>query len=166
MAIHISEKVIIRPSFLGDGNWSLKNLNHITVLFGKNGSGKSVLLRGIMTEDKEHTHYASPERAGDISYKVNLLPTQSNARTRADSRTKNTAPSYRPEVIARIIAYLAKRGAIRGEINRANPETIERMIGVLSPDFSFEITGGNPPYTLTRVDSKEIIGSVDNLSSA
>ena len=69
MAIHLNEIKINRPAHLGGGNWELKDLNNITIILGKNGSGKSVLLRTLRDQHKERSHYASPERGGEINFR-------------------------------------------------------------------------------------------------
>jgi predicted ATPase len=62
-----------KPKHLGEGKWYLNNLNQITILFGKNGSGKSLLLRSIANnkppikdgnkDSNNNTyHYIFPER--------------------------------------------------------------------------------------------------------
>jgi len=56
--------LLLKANFMGNGHWKLKNLSPITVLFGKNGSGKSVLLRQIRDKAPEENHYCVPERGG------------------------------------------------------------------------------------------------------
>ncbi len=51
MPIHVSEIEVVRPPHLGGGPWRLQELNNITVIFGKNGSGKSQLLRALRDLD-------------------------------------------------------------------------------------------------------------------
>lgn len=45
----------------------LEDVNDVTVIFGRNGSGKSQLLRFIRDQDKTRKHYASPKRGGQIA---------------------------------------------------------------------------------------------------
>ena len=51
--------------------WNLRKLSPITIIFGKNGSGKSLLLRKIRDMNKETCHYSVPETAGNIAYSSN-----------------------------------------------------------------------------------------------
>ena len=43
--IYKTEHTIQRPAYIGGGTWVVKGLTDITIFMGKNGSGKSVLLR-------------------------------------------------------------------------------------------------------------------------
>ena len=54
MAIHKSEIEVSRPGFLGAGQWKLKQLNDITIIFGRNGSGKSQLLRNLRSLNQNY----------------------------------------------------------------------------------------------------------------
>ena len=156
---------ITKPGHLGGNSWKLNNLSEITVLFGKNGTGKSLLLRNLRDQKKESYHYASPERAGEISFNANYMQEEFAFDTRAGKRTRNLAPTYREEVIARIQAYLAKRGNVRTADHKANPEELEGILHLLLPEFNFVIKGGNPPFELTRSLTGEKITSVNELSS-
>jgi len=78
---------------------------------------------------------------------------------------KNFSPGYRQQVITRIVAYLAQRGAARSDTVSGNPADIERYLRVLMPDFSIEITERDPHYRLTRIETDEPVGNADQLSS-
>jgi hypothetical protein len=45
MPVHLTQVTIPRIPQIGGGNWTLGNLTEVTVLFGRNGSGKSVMHR-------------------------------------------------------------------------------------------------------------------------
>jgi predicted ATPase len=47
---------IPRPEYLGGKYWNLKRLTPITIIFGKNGSGKSIPLRQIRKMNPELNH--------------------------------------------------------------------------------------------------------------
>lgn len=165
MAVHTKEFTITRPSYLGGGSWIIKRATDITVIFGKNGSGKSLLLRELRNQDKDHFHYASPERSGEITFNAGLVTEELTGATRASRRSRNIAPTYREEVIARIQAFLAKRGNLRTASPPEDPTELENMINLLIPDFSFAIKDGNPPYELLRSVSSQGVSSVNDLSS-
>jgi hypothetical protein len=63
MPPHVTDIDVVRPKFLGGGSWSLKGLRGINVLFGRNGSGKSLLLRKLRDLDPSSSHYIVPERS-------------------------------------------------------------------------------------------------------
>lgn len=166
MTVHSKNFSIDRPGHLGGGHWILEGVSDMTVVFGRNASGKSQLLRALLNQDREHYHYASPERGGEISYNPALMQEEFDSNTRANKRQKNIAPTYRDEVIARITTILAKRGDIRAEYIKHDPTEIQEILRILLPDFTFKIIGGqNPPYELERIDTGEIVKSVDVLSS-
>lgn len=165
MAIHLQTISVSRPPFLGSGTWSINNLNDITVIFGKNGVGKSILLRNLRDQNRETYHYTAPERAGDISFNPNYMQEELVASTRANRSAANLFPTYRDATIARIQVYLAKRGNIRKSSIDEDPSTIEAMLQVLMPEFIFKIKDGNPPFEFMRVLDRQPISSVNVLSS-
>jgi len=165
MAIHSNNIVIGRPAHLGGGQWELKGLNDITVIFGKNGSGKSWLLRTVRDQDKARAHYASPERGGEINFRPDFVHEESNIDTRGNRNMRNFALTYREGVVARIQAYLAKRGNQRTDTILENPAELEKTIHILIPEFQFTIKDGNPPYDLLRMVSQQSVTNVNDLSS-
>ena len=166
MTLHYGSLSITRPSDLGSGHWILNGLSDITVLFGRNGIGKSILLRGLRDMNKASYHYASPERSGDIGFNSAYTQEELVFSSRSNRRTQNMALTYREEVIARIPALLQKIGNIRkGKSSPVNPDELEDMIHILLPDFKFVITGANPPYELRRLSNNQSITNVSALSS-
>jgi len=155
---------ITRPAFLGGGKWNLKNTTPITIIFGRNGSGKSILLRTIRSGDVTNRHYCSPERGGTISFAPQHITEELGGQTRANRSKLNFNPTYREQVIARIAAFLQKRGVLPNP----DPESLDKIkqsIRDLLPDFEFEITDGTPPYSLKRSVTGEQIQNIDVLSS-
>ena len=73
MKLYLSEIKTDRPRFLGGGEWHIMGLAPITVIFGRNGSGKSLLLRSCRDQDQDHHHYVNPERAGNITFSPSWL---------------------------------------------------------------------------------------------
>ena len=78
---------------------------------------------------------------------------------------RNFALTYREEVVARIQAYLAKRGNQRTDTIGENPNELQQMLHILMPDFEFKIKDGNPPYELLRILSQQPVTNVSDLSS-
>ncbi len=167
MAKYFEELNIARPVHLGGNQWELKELNEITILFGKNGSGKSQLLRTLSNTDQSAYHYASPERAGDITHDVGIMQEQLTASNRAGRRQQNLSPTYRQESVSRIQAVLIKIGNLagRGMASPVNLQDIESFLQTLLPDFQFSIIGQNPPYEFKRIHNGERVLSVNTLSS-
>ena len=113
MATYVIDADIPRPIHLGADPWRLRRLTDITVVFGRNGSGKSALLRAVRNQAPERRHYVSPERGGDIGFNPDRVALQFQGGNRANSTGGNAAPNFSEEVIARILVYLTKRGACR-----------------------------------------------------
>lgn len=164
MALYLEEIEVPRPQYLGGGNWKLKRLNEITIIFGKNGSGKSLLLRKLRDQDGDSHHYVCPERAGDIQFNPTLTREEATGSNRASRIKTNFVPDYRNRVIARIQAYLAKRGSQRSEEIGVGPNELEELLNPLLPNFVFEISGDAQPYELKRNDGSQV-SNVQQLSS-
>ena len=164
MAIYVQEVEITRPDYLGGGVWKLKRLNDVTVVFGKNGSGKSLLLRRFRDQDKDSYHYICPERAGNIRFNPSHTREEATGLSRANRVNMNFVPDYRDRVVARIQAYLAKRGSQRSKEIGVDPSELEGLLTRLLPGFSVVITGADQPYELKRGDGSRVSG-VQELSS-
>lgn len=164
MNVYQESQIISRPKWLGGGNWNLSRLTPVTVLFGKNGSGKSLLLRQWRDHDSRSCHYVVPERTGDLTFEPGLLQQQMDPEQRKQHSNRNYTFNYRQQIIARIQAYFLARGSVRvGEIP-GNPSELEKLLSKLLPDFSVTLHGANPPYVLLRADGSAV-PSIDHLSS-
>jgi len=167
MALHFRDLNIARPTHLGTGQWELKDLNEITVLFGKNGSGKSQLLRSLRDSDPSTYNYTSPERAGEITHDLGITQEHLSASGRASRRPKNLSESFRQESISKIQTLLLKMASKEGGTPLSTAkEDIENFLQILLPDFHFKIRGAqNPPFELKRVHDDSVVSSVNTLSS-
>ena len=155
-----------RPAPLGGGQWRLSNLTTITAVFGKNGSGKSLLLRAWRDTNPATCHYVIPERSGEIDYQANYLQQQIDSSQRQSVSQRNFVDQYRRQVVARIQAYFAVRGNTREGQLPGNPHELEVLLSQLLPDFAIELTAiNNPPYRLSRVSDSSSVGNIDQLSS-
>lgn len=155
-----------RPGALGGGQWTLSQLTAITIVFGKNGSGKSLLLRAWRDANSETSHYVVPERGGDLGYEAAYLLQQLDAKHRRDNSARNFVEQYRKQVLGRIQAYFSARGDVRGSQPPGDPGEIEQALTQLLPDFSFSIAGTrNPPYRITRTSNNAEVANIDELSS-
>lgn len=156
---------INKPNFIIGTKWVLKNLTPITVIFGKNGSGKSILLRSIRDGDPGSYHYCVPERGGNLSYEPGMTQQESNGNTRMTGSKNNLGGDYRVRIISRIGSYLTKKGGSRENVDVNDLNEIEKIIDEVLIDFRFSITSDYPPYTLKRSETGEKIGDIGQLSS-
>ena len=162
---YIPSIILARPPFLGAGQWTLTNLSTITVVFGKNGSGKSVLLRAWRDSDPLNCHYVVPERGGDIEYQAQFFQQQVSAEERRSNSQRNFVEQYRRQIVARIQAYFSVRGNTRGQLS-GDPADLEKLLSQLLPDFTIELTAiRNPPYVLARAIDNSPVTGIDHLSS-
>jgi len=155
-----------RSASLGGGEWALTGLGALTVIFGKNASGKSLLLRSRRDSNRAGTHYVVPERTGEFGYNAGYLQPQLAAETRSSQSTRNFIPEYRSQTLARIQAYFLERGAGRsGSVRDPAPDELEGFLALLLPDFEFTLHNAVPPYKILRVSDQSVIANADQLSS-
>jgi hypothetical protein len=155
-----------RPKTLGGGHWKLSELTGITIVFGKNGSGKSLLLRAWRDAATDTCHYVVPERGGELAYEAGYLAQQLSAQERRANSARNFVDSYRRQVVSRIQSYFAIRGDVRAGQLPGDPAEIESALSQLLPDFSLAISATrNPPYRILRTADNSPIDNIDQLSS-
>jgi len=154
-----------RPAFLGGGSWELRRLSEITVILGRNGSGKSQLLRGLRDKAPISSHYVVPERTGEISFEAGLMIEVGNAQSRRKRSSGNFSSNYRQEVVTRIQAYYTKRGTKRVDAIKHDPEDLLQALSIVLPDFTVRVKDENPFYELLRVKDGTSVTSVSALSS-
>lgn len=166
MPAFIQKIEIARPATLGSGSWKLSNLRNVTVIVGKNGSGKSILLRSWRDQSHDQVHYVVPERTGEMDFQPNYVSEEMQGASRRNTSGRNFATEYRRRIVGRVQTYFMFRGNHRGDsAPPGNPEEIENLLHLLISDFSIRFQPGNPPYKLTRESNQESITQVDQLSS-
>jgi ABC-type molybdenum transport system ATPase subunit/photorepair protein PhrA len=106
---YVTELNVPRPAHLGERPWAVSGLTAITVLMGRNGSGKSLLLRQLREQNTDTFHYISPQRYGGLSYQSGYTDNQVTSQGRAGITSSNVAPEYHSGVVARIQVYLNMR---------------------------------------------------------
>ena len=166
-------KIQNRPAYLGGGNWILRHLNRITVLFGRNGTGKSILLRLARDQNPNETHYVSPERAGDFSANISLAQQQLKVDHRHDDRQGNFSNMFRRQSIARVQTILLKFGAKAfrdpGYHSPIPLGELENTMNEILPQFQFRINpDAEPVVELYRANGKadgEKVANPQQLSS-
>jgi len=137
------------PNFVSpSGKWKLENLKSLSVLFGKNGSGKSHGLRGIYNNAHSKFHYCNPEKAGSFNYEPNIFESElSSARTQG--RTENLNPNYFQQVVTRLQVFFAKRGRwVNGKPPISHLE-LQDMLRTLLPDYEIELLDDKPYVKLS-----------------
>jgi len=165
MPIHLSEATVSRPSFLGGGAWHLRRLRGINVLFGKNGSGKSLLLRSLRDLDPAGSHYIVPERSGEITFELGLITEVIAAIRRSQNTQSNFLSNYRQHVITRIQGYYTRRGTKRVSEIQHDPEDLLKAMSLVLPDFTVKVKDETPFYDLRRLKDDSAVTTVTHLSS-
>jgi predicted ATPase len=163
--VYFDRAEVARISPLGGGKWELTNLLPTTILFGKNGSGKSLFLRGWRDLQISASHYVVPERTGDISFEPGYLQQEIDAQERRNLSIRNFLDRYRQRIIARVQAYFIARGATRRGELPGDLGDLEQLLTMLLPDFTIELVGTNPPYVLTRSENQRKVENIDQLST-
>lgn len=157
---------IARPQYLGGGQWQLSGLTQIVALFGKNGSGKSVLLRSWRDTNQNLFHYVVPERTGDISYQAHYLAQEMSPAQRAQNSAGNYMADYGHRLVTRIQHYTSVRGGYEGSGPiPCPPSQLEGLLASLMPDFRVHLAKENQPLQISRAGIEGRIGSINELSS-
>lgn len=165
MPVHEASIAVPRPAYLGGGSWQLTRLNSINVLLGRNGSGKSQLLRAMRDLDLASRHYIVPERTGEINFEAGLITQVIDAVQRQGQSRSNFSANYRQAVVTRIQGYYTRRGTKRrAEINH-DPEELIKALSLVLPDFTVGVKADPPFYELHRIRDGAAVTSVQNLSS-
>jgi len=164
---HYAEIVVPRPGDLGGGEWRLTELTNLVAVFGKNGSGKSRLLRAWRDTHTASSHYIIPERTGELDYQPAYLQQQVSPQSRQQESQRNFNENYRRQIVGRIQAYLMTRGASEGEAPApCGPSELTKAMGRLLPDFELRILpAAIPPYELRRAADEQTVTNVNQLSS-
>jgi hypothetical protein len=166
MSVYRTEHSIERPQYLGGQQWQLRGLTDITVLMGKNGSGKSVLLRAWRDQSPDRIHYVVPERTGEMDFQPHLMMDEFDGTRRRGSASRNFVLEYRRRILSRIHTYFMTRGNFRGEAAApGNPSELEVLIGSLLPEFDVSLAPTTPAYNLKRISDGKAITHIDQLSS-
>jgi energy-coupling factor transporter ATP-binding protein EcfA2 len=157
---------------LGDKKKVLEIVNpaRITILFGKNGVGKSTFLRDLYQNNPNDFHLLVPERGGeDLAYRSNLFDQESREPNRKNVRSKNGDNQYRERAISRTVAITQSIGykqLKKQDLDDVDAEGIENLFGLFLPEFRAEFSDVQP-YNIQffREDGGAKIGSTTELSS-
>lgn len=163
MTLYVEQVSFSGPEFFG--SVEIRKLGHLTVFFGKNGSGKSLVLRSWRDSDRTSVHYIAPERVGSFNFNPNLIQAELTPDGRSGAALSNIAMHYHDRALGRVASYLMKRG----EDPQPHPDTavsrIEDLLKDLLPGFQVKLQADDPPVVLTRTSETARVHSVDELSS-
>ena len=147
--------IISRPPFLGGGEWSIGEIRRINVVMGRNGSGKSLLLRGIETrwisQDSVDgfpfiARYIPPERGGPLQREPSFEESLRDAAWYRGQNLKNQAPQFRQMAASqwrRLKEVIVYRG--RDDRSKDPLDTIDETVKLLNellPKIKIEDTEG------------------------
>lgn len=131
-----------------------------TVLLGKNGAGKSSLLRALDERNDLNTKYITPERGGTLKYQANIDQNMvTNANWLKSTRRRNRAEEFRYQSAAQFRAYemLFLREIEKDPIKRADPTvTFDAQLSALNQYL--------PAIRLVRADRGFSIADLDGNS--
>ena len=123
------------------GSFSLFGLSRFNVILGKNGCGKSFLLRDIETAlpykaKNARIRYVSPERGGFLQYDPNIEQTIANNPTwMAEVRRRNQSDSFRRQsaTLFRLLELLVLREIEKDHAKPGYiPKTFDTTVGKLN----------------------------------
>ena len=151
-----------KPSYLGGGEWSLRDFGEITVLLGRNGAGKSVLLRQWRSISPTDVHYINPERSGHISFDANVYAQLINNNELPSEQ--NIDPQYRQKSATSIQRYLTSYAIFEGKV-LFNQKELASFLNIVLPGYEFELIDRPPFWKGRRVDTGLVIENSEQLSS-
>ena len=142
----------------------LTNLSSINVIIGKNGCGKSTILRKLDADRANWTHvkYISPERGGKIAYAPNVENNmQSNINWLDETRRTNHDGEFRQKSIAQlknlemlVNRRIANNEHVRKNTNEKFKDTLD-LINSLLDNIELEISD-KPTPDIKGKDNKVI----------
>lgn len=146
----------------------LINKSKFTVLLGKNGAGKSTILRNIDTSKNFNTKYISPERGGTLKYDSqvdnNIF---NNDNWLSDTRRQNRAEQFRQQSSAQfrnletmVLREIEKDAEKRNDMEYTFDTTL-KLINELLPQIN--IIRADKGFDLSNDESKKI--DEDSISS-
>jgi predicted ATPase len=155
--IHEKKIIVDRPAHLGVGQWKLQELNHVTVLFGRNGSGKSFLLRNLLNQNQESRHLTTPERGGELNFEPSWATQELVGSGRANSRQTNFSPEFRGRAISRLQTVFTARGFDDNRKPDTTRADIENLMRGLLPEFGFQLVKEQPFFEMLRSTGERIV---------
>lgn len=135
-----------------DDTWTIDRAREITVILGRNGSGKSLLLRAIRDQVPGLRHYVVPERGGNFGFNINDAQSQTTGEDRAGRTRSNIGEHFRTDIAAKVLAYFQTRGAQPEKTftTSPGPEIIRDAIRTVTDEFSIEMGVKSSPLQIIR----------------
>ncbi len=153
---------IPRPHYLGGDSWNLTSFAEVTVLLGRNGAGKSVLLRQWRSLNHADVHYINPERSGVIGFDANIYA-QLISNNEMPSE-QNIDPQYRQKSATSIQRYLTAYAVNESRV-LFDLKELASFLNIVLPGYEFELIDHPPFWKGRRVDTGVSIETSDQLSS-
>lgn len=154
-----------KPAHLSGGKWVISGFSLCSILVGRNGSGKSQLLRSVRDLKPDTSHYVVPERSGEINFNANLISEIDNAAGLRNRTSGNFAEQYRSVTVTRVQHYYTVRGTKSKMELYDDPSVYFSLIEKLLPDFRLKDKTSNPYYELKRISTDAVVPNVSHLSS-
>lgn len=150
-------------NYLGGPDVEISGAKSLTILFGKNGSGKSEYLRSIADLDHTSMHYCSPEKAGEFTFQANQYESETSSQERRNKRRDNLNHQYYTQVVNRLQLFLAKRGGWVDGMPPFSHLDMEKLLNLLLPDYEIKITPDKPYLQVLNQQNNEV--PLNSLSS-
>jgi predicted ATPase len=153
-------------------SYTLRNLSTINIVLGKNGCGKSTMLRQVeaqLSNDSAYgkTKYLTPERGGALIYEAGVEQSLSNnINWLSGQRRRNQANNFRQQSVAqyRKLETLVLReieSSRRGEIDYTFAVYINKINSLLD---NIEIKRNDTTFKICKKGTDEAIGA-ESISS-
>lgn len=158
-------------SFLLPGEVELSNLDRINFIIGKNGSGKSTMLKEIegaiaAKHGRDYCKYVSPERGGALQYDPNVEGNVVSGGTwMIDTRRNNQVTNFRQQTVV-IYRQLERSLLLAIDDDRTikdGPKSIIAEINTLLDNIQLRL-GGKMSFEMVSKKTDEVIPA-DKISS-
>ncbi len=133
------------------GRYRLNNLSKFNVVLGKNGTGKSTLLRALEENGRRTglTRYISPERGGQLDFDGNVYShSESNPGWLGDNRRKNQFGQFRQSSVSE---YRRLETLVLGSIEKDMRRRADYS-------YTFDTTIGKINCLLDRLRLERVLG--------
>ncbi len=151
------------------GSYNLRNVDRQNIILGKNGCGKSRLLKAAEEALRRlptmgAVRYISPERAGTLQYEAQVEHNFVSAPSwLADTRRQNQAPQFRQQSAVQfrrlellVLRDIEKSVALHQDISQTFDTTVERINKLLDRVY---LERGDPSFVIKDRKTNQLIGA-------